>query len=85
MAADKSFAEFVHLVLSSEEILYDDVGDNRSRHVQRRCFGDHLNPLEDFSDRKFLVRYRFTRATVVSILLSLLGARVFRACRPHRC
>lgn len=85
MAADESFAEFVHFVLSAEEILYDDAGDSESRRVTRRCFRERLNPLEYFSDREFLERCRFTKATVASTLLSLPGARVFRACRPHRC
>ncbi|KAG0432174.1 hypothetical protein HPB47_021096 [Ixodes persulcatus] len=60
MAADESFAEFVHLVLSAEDILYDDAGDSQSRH-----------PLGHFSERDFLVRYRFTKATIANMLLSL--------------
>ncbi|KAG0420971.1 hypothetical protein HPB47_003125, partial [Ixodes persulcatus] len=50
--ADELFAEFVHFVLSSEEILYDDTGGSQSRHLKRRCFRERLNPLEHFSDRE---------------------------------
>lgn len=70
MAAGESFAEFVHFVLSAEEILYDDAGDSESRRVTRRCSSERLNPLERFSDHEFLVRRRFTKATVASTLLS---------------
>lgn len=70
MAAGESFAEFVHFVLSAEEILYDDAGDSESRRVTRRCSSERLTPLERFSDHEFLVRRRFTKATVASTLLS---------------
>ncbi|KAM7284703.1 hypothetical protein ISCGN_001797 [Ixodes scapularis] len=63
MAACESFAEFVHFVLSAEEILYDDAGDSESRRVTRRSFRERLNPLEHFSDLEFPVRCRFTKAT----------------------
>ncbi|KAG0419122.1 hypothetical protein HPB47_004340 [Ixodes persulcatus] len=71
MAADESFAEFVYIVLSGDEILYNDMGDTRSKHVPRRCFADRLNPLQHFSGGECFVRFRFTKATVASILLSL--------------
>lgn len=57
-----------------EEILYDEIGDSQRRHVSRRCFRERLNSLDQFSDREFLVRYRFTKATAASILLSVPGA-----------
>ncbi|CAN8007123.1 unnamed protein product, partial [Ixodes pacificus] len=40
----------------------------RTRHGNAR---DRLNPLEHFNDREFLMRYRFGKTTVVSLLESL--------------
>ncbi|KAM7290344.1 putative nuclease HARBI1 [Ixodes scapularis] len=69
MAADRSFCDFVDFVLRAEEILYDH--QDESVPVPRRRLRDRLNPLEVFNDREFLARYRFTKATVASLLESL--------------
>lgn len=69
MAADTSFAEFVDFVLRTDELIHDREDERLS--VPRRRFRDRLNPLEVFNDREFLMRYRFTKATVVDLLQSL--------------
>ncbi|KAG0426024.1 hypothetical protein HPB47_026843 [Ixodes persulcatus] len=55
MAADRSFCDFVDFVIRADEILYD--------------HQDESVPV--FNDREFLARYRFTKATVESLLESL--------------
>lgn len=69
MAADASFAEFIDFVLRMDDFLYD--RENHGQPVPRRRLMDRLNPLEVFNDRQFLVRYRFTKATVACLLESL--------------
>ncbi|KAG0422548.1 hypothetical protein HPB47_001635 [Ixodes persulcatus] len=66
MAADASFVDFV---LRTDEHLHEDQGGGQpALRVARRRFRDRLNPMELFSDREFLARYRFSKATVASLL-----------------
>ncbi|KAG0418783.1 hypothetical protein HPB47_004595 [Ixodes persulcatus] len=69
MAANRSFCEFVDFVIRADEIIYDRQDESVS--VPRRQLRDRLNPLELFNDREPLARYRFTKATVASLLESL--------------
>lgn len=71
MAADASFADFVDFVLRTDEVLHDDRDPDQDVDVPRRRCRDRLNPLEHFNDWEFLVRYRFTKSTVVSLLQCL--------------
>ncbi|KAM7313370.1 uncharacterized protein ISCGN_003236 [Ixodes scapularis] len=71
MAADASFADFVDFVLRTDEVLHDDQDPDQDVDVPRRRCRDRLNPLEHFNDWEFLVRYRFTKSTVVSLLQCL--------------
>ncbi|KAG0424473.1 hypothetical protein HPB47_028313 [Ixodes persulcatus] len=71
MVDDASFADFVDFVLRVDELLYDGRDDNQPVDVPRRRCRDRLNPLEHFNDREFLMRYRFRKTTVVSLLESL--------------
>ncbi|KAG0429422.1 hypothetical protein HPB47_023654 [Ixodes persulcatus] len=69
MAADASFVDFVDFVLRTDEHLNEDQGGGQpALRVARRRFRDRLNPMELFSDREFLARYRFSKATVASLL-----------------
>ncbi|CAN7946163.1 unnamed protein product, partial [Ixodes hexagonus] len=71
MAADASFADFVDFVLRADEFVHEGRDLNQPVDVPRRRCRDRLNPLEHFNDGKFLVRYRFTKSTVVSLLQCL--------------
>ncbi|XP_040063638.2 putative nuclease HARBI1 [Ixodes scapularis] len=71
MAADASFADFVDFVLRTDEVLHDSRDPDQDVDVPRRRCRDRLNPLEHFNDWEFLVRYRFTKSTVVSLLQCL--------------
>lgn len=68
-SSDESFAEFADFVLQTDERFHNRDDDNEP--VPRRRLRDRLNPMEVFSAREFLSRYRFTKATVASILESL--------------
>ncbi|CAN7995810.1 unnamed protein product [Ixodes hexagonus] len=70
MAADGSFAEFVDFAVRTDE-LFNGYQDDYSRAVSARRLRDRQNPMEVFSDREFLARYRFTKATVVRRLKRL--------------
>ncbi|CAN7943326.1 unnamed protein product [Ixodes hexagonus] len=71
MAADASFADFVDFLLRTDEVLHDGRDPDQAVDVPRRRCRDRLNPLEHFNDWEFLVRYRFTKSTVVSLLQCL--------------
>ncbi|KAG0433046.1 hypothetical protein HPB47_020281 [Ixodes persulcatus] len=68
MAADASFADFVDFLLRTDEVLHDGRDPDQAVDVPRRRCRDRLNPLEHFNDWEFLVRYHFTKSTVVSLL-----------------
>ncbi|XP_064458513.1 putative nuclease HARBI1 [Ornithodoros turicata] len=65
MAKDRSFAAFMDCVLSQDELFHLDA--DYATGVRRRSLKDHQNPFEHFDDNEFLVRYRFTKATVQSL------------------
>lgn len=69
MAADRSFSEFADFVFRGDEFLYG--REDERLPVPRSRLRDRLNPMEVFNDREFLARYRFTKATVASLLQSL--------------
>ncbi|KAG0425891.1 hypothetical protein HPB47_026958 [Ixodes persulcatus] len=69
MAADTSFTEFADFVLKTDELLYH--VEEESRPVSRRCLRNRLSAMEVFNDRELFALYRFTKATVASLLRSL--------------
>ncbi|KAG0412993.1 hypothetical protein HPB47_009857 [Ixodes persulcatus] len=71
MANDASFADFVDFLLRTDEVLHGGRDPDQAVDVPRRRCRDRLNPLEHFNDWEFLVRYRFTKSTVVSLLQCL--------------
>ncbi|KAG0443857.1 hypothetical protein HPB47_014451 [Ixodes persulcatus] len=71
LAADASFADFVDFVLRVDELFHDGRDNNQQVDVPRRRCRDRLNALEHFNDRQFLMRYRFRKTTVMSLLESL--------------
>lgn len=71
MANDRSLAAFISCVLDHDELLYLGVDDAECTRVPRRCIRDRLNPCEHFDEHQFLARYRFTKATVRSLLETL--------------
>ncbi|KAG0423252.1 hypothetical protein HPB47_000959 [Ixodes persulcatus] len=66
-----SFSEFVDLVLKTDDkLLHHSEGE--SPPVSRRRFRNRMNAMEEFNDRRFLACYCFRKATVASLLKSLL-------------
>lgn len=50
------------------EYIYDDPYNN----LPRRYLRDRQNPVEFYSEREFIARYRFSKETVTDVLLPML-------------